>query len=104
MKFTTRSIMFTYLPIAVLLFLIATDPTQGKDQFVVFAIWANIFFATAATYWISKSLTGEASSQELYNKARDEGNVAAAVAYASLIVLRSSIFFTSLYFLANSIK
>lgn len=92
-----RTFQFIVVPVAILLWFIVTDPSNGADTLLRLQLFAQALLVTGFAYLISKATLGRASSQTLYEKAKN-GNQAAAIAYLGICILRGLILFSLLYF------
>ena len=86
---TSRLFLFLAVPVAVLVWFVATDPSHGADTMLRLQLWAQALLVVGMTYAITKSLLGKASSQALYDQAVAEKNIAAGVAYLGVCLLRA---------------
>jgi hypothetical protein len=85
---SSRVFQFIVIPLTVVAWFFATDPSNGADTLLRIQLWAQAFLITGFSYLASKALLGKASSEELYQKVL-EGNPSAGVAYAGVALVRA---------------
>lgn len=101
MKFlTSRFFQFILLPLVVVGWFIYTDPSKGADTMLRIQLWAQALLVTGLAYTIAKSLLGKASSEELYDRIVKDGDLASAMAYLGISLLRAVVLVGLLIFFA----
>ena len=98
--FGSRWFQFVLLPVVVVVWFFATDPSHGADTQLRLQLWAQAVVVTGFSYLIAKSLLGSASSQQLYDEVL-KNNTAAGIAYVGVCLVRALVLFALLYFLAQ---
>jgi hypothetical protein len=96
---TSRAFLFTLLPLAIIAWLFATDPSDGQDTLLRVQLAAQGLLVIGLSYLVSKSLLGKASSEALYD-AVIHGSVSAGVAYLGVCLLRALVLVGLLVFFA----
>jgi hypothetical protein len=97
--FHARWFQFAAIPLLVLVWFAATDPSGGADTMLRVQLWAQAFLVTGIAYLVGKAILGRASSQDLYD-ATMGGNVAAGIAYTGVCLLRALVLIGLLQFFA----
>lgn len=95
-----RWFQFALIPLIVLVWFIATDPSGGADTMLRVQLWGQAFLVTGIAYLVAKAMLGKASSEDLYAKALD-GNVGAGIAYTGVCLLRAFVLMALLLFFAQ---
>ncbi|CAB4122817.1 hypothetical protein UFOVP33_58 [uncultured Caudovirales phage] len=96
----SRTFQFLVIPILVLIWFIATDPSKGADTMLRVQLWAQALMVTGLAYLIAKAMLGSASSEELYDQSL-LGNYAAGIAYVGVCLLRAMVLGGLLAFFAQ---
>lgn len=96
----SRRFQFLALPLAILAWFLATDPSHGQDTLLRVQLWAQALLVTGLAYLVSKAILGASSSEALYNRALD-GNTAAGIAYLGVCLLRALVLLGLLLFFAQ---
>jgi len=96
----SRWFQFAAIPLAVLVWFVATDPSGGADTMLRVQLWGQAFLVTGLAYLVAKAMLGKASSESLYEKAMD-GIVSAGVAYLGVCLLRAFVLMAFLMFFAQ---
>ena len=98
-----RWVQFVAIPVLVLVWFLATDPSNGADTITRFQLGiAQALVVTGFAYLMGKAMLGKASSEELYARAL-EGNTAAGVAYLGVCLMRAMILWSLLSFFAGTV-
>ncbi len=98
-----RWMQFVAIPVLVLVWFLATDPSNGADTITRFQLGiAQALVVTGFAYLMGKAMLGKASSEELYARAV-EGNVACGVAYLGVCLMRAMILWSLLSFFAGTV-
>lgn len=99
--FGSRTFQFTLVPILILIWFIATDPSpKFADTILRVQLWAQALLVTGVSYAISKAMLGSASSEDLYEQSI-MGNYAAGFAYLGICLVRVGVLFALLVFFAQ---
>jgi hypothetical protein len=98
---SSRWFQFFALPLLVLLWFIATDPSNGQDTLLRLQLWAQALLITGASYLIAKAMLGRSSSEALYDRVIQKNSYAAAIAYVGICILRGTVLLGLLLFFAN---
>lgn len=93
----SRVTQFAVVPLAVLAWFLATDPSDGADTALRLQLWAQALLVTGLAYLVAKAMLGKASSETLYEKTL-RGSHAAAIAYLGICLLRAIVLFGLLMF------
>lgn len=96
----SRWFQFAAVPLVVLVWFVATDPSGGADTMLRVQLWGQAFLVTGLAYLVAKALLGKASSEMLYEKAM-EGAVSAGLAYLGVCLLRAFVLMAFLLFFAQ---
>lgn len=97
----SRLVQFVGVPLAVLVWFVATDPSGGADTALRAQLWAQALLVTGLAYLVAKAMLGRASSEALYERALVGGNVGAGVAYLGVCLLRALVLIGLLLFFAQ---
>lgn len=98
---SSRAFQFTFLPILILIWFIATDPSpKFADTILRVQLWAQALLVTGVSYAISKAMLGSASSEDAYDQSI-LGNYAAGFAYMGICIVRVGVLFALLVFFAQ---
>lgn len=98
---SSRTFQFTVVPILILIWFIATDPSpRFADTTLRVQLWAQALLVTGVSYAISKAMLGTASSEDLYEQSI-MGNYAAGFAYMGVCIMRVGVLFALLVFFAQ---
>lgn len=98
---SSRSFQFTLLPVLILFWFIATDPSpRFADTTLRVQLWAQALLVTGVSYAISKAMLGSASSEDAYDQSI-LGNYAAGFAYMGICIVRVGVLFALLVFFAQ---
>lgn len=84
----SRRVQFIAIPIAILIWFWATDPSHGQDTLLRLQLWAQALLVTGVAYLIAKAMLGEASSEALYQKVMNTQSAGAGLAYLGVCLLR----------------
>lgn len=99
----TRWVQFVAIPVLVLVWFLATDPSNGADTLTRFQLGiAQALVVTGFAYLMGKAMLGKASSEVLYARAL-EGNTAAGVAYLGVCLMRAMILWSLLSFFSATV-
>ena len=97
----SRTFQFTLVPILILIWFIATDPSpKFADTILRVQLWAQALLVTGVSYAISKAMLGTAKSEDLYEQTI-MGSYACAIAYVGVCLVRVGVLFALLVFFAQ---
>ena len=101
-----RWLQFVLLPLAVMAWFIATDPSPGgADTLLRVQLWAQAFAITGLAYLASKALAGrDISAEQAADTARKSANVGAGLVFVGLMLLRGLVFVGLLSFFAGQVR
>lgn len=95
-----RWFQFALIPLLVLIWFVATDPSGGADTMLRVQLWAQALMVTGLAYLIAKAMLGKASSELLYEQAL-VGITSAGLAYIGVCLLRVGVLVGLLSFFAQ---
>ena len=96
----SRWFQFVIIPVAVFVWFVVTDPSNGADTMMRVQMWAQALLVTGLAYLIAKAMLGKASSEALYEKSI-EGVTSAGIAYLGVCLMRVLVLFSLLMFFAQ---
>jgi len=96
----SRWLQFAVLPVLVMLWFVATDPSGGADTMLRLQLCAQALMVTGLAYLIAKAMLGKASSELLYEQAL-VGITSAGLAYIGVCLLRVGVLVGLLSFFAQ---
>jgi len=99
----TRWVQFFAAPALVLIWFLATDPSNGADTLTRLQLGvAQALIMTGFAYVVSKAMLGRASSETLYARVL-EGSTAAGVAYLGVCLMRAMVLWSFLSFFSAAV-